>query len=783
MTSGGNRRMRAGRGMTLGARLLIALLAAATIPVLLTSAVHILTNLAALRSEALALQSESARNAADAIDAYLAQFEDQINLALRSRRFQAGVSHGMFLDQLLAFNAGFETLSLMDGTGQEIAKKSRYLLYGPGDLTNRSASPEFAEAVSAGRYLGPISLSQYAEPLVTLSIPIENARGQLEGVLAAEINLKYMWDVVARLETSPGSYAYVVDGDGRLIAHRDSSRVLQGHDLSQLPGVAAALAGRPAAGTYAGLEGERVIGAYQGLRQAGWFVLVEAPARQALSAAYRSTWFGAAAVLVTLVLGAVLGWRLRRVVARPLRDLQRGVEIVGAGDLGHRLEIQSADEIGGLAGTFNALAGELQQTVATLEERVAERTRELEHRAAQLAIAADVGRVAASILELGPLASQVVDLIRERFDLYYAGLFLLDAAGERAVLEAGTGEAGQRMKEADHSLEVGRHSMVGAACAQREARIALDVGEEAVRFDNPLLPATRSEMALPLVAGERVLGALDVQSVVAGAFSEEEVAVLQLVADQVAVAVDNARKFSEEATLLEATNPIFRVGRRLAAAATTDDVVQTIVDAVAETEADGCAVARLGGPGEDGAETTILAYWDRRGASGFPVGVPLAASAAPLALQPVTEFWVVEDILEALDVGEEVGRTLKSSGSRAFVNIPLRAGSRAIGYVNVQRARPGPFSPVSLRLYQTMADQAAAALERTRLLEEAQRRAWREQLLGEVTSRMRETLDVETVLNTAANEIAARLDLAALDIRLGSPVTAAGGERGEEVDR
>jgi GAF domain-containing protein len=405
---------------------------------------------------------------------------------------------------------------------------------------------------------------------------------------------------------------------------------------------------------------------------------------------------------------------------------------------------------------------EVQSLRASLEQQVADRT-------AGLATAVEVGRAAASILQVDTLVTRVVDLVQERFDLYYAGLFLLNAAGDRAVLYAGTGEAGRMMKEAGHSLEVGGQSMVGAACAQRQARIALDVGEERVRFDNPLLPRTRSEMALPLIVGERVLGALDVQSVEPAAFSEQDVAVLQLVADQVAVAVDNAHKFSQEATLLEATNPIFRVGRRLTAAATTKEVVQAIVDAVAETEADGCAVARLTlSPAGDMETTTILGHWDRRGASGFPIGVSLAPSSAPLSLKPATEFWVVEDILQELDLSEAARRALSRSGSRAFANIPLQSGSKAIGYVNVQRARPGPFSAVSLRLYQTLADQAVAALERTRLLEEAQRRAAREQLIGEVAARMRETLDVETVLATAVSEIGRSLGLAALEVRLGT---------------
>jgi GAF domain-containing protein len=405
---------------------------------------------------------------------------------------------------------------------------------------------------------------------------------------------------------------------------------------------------------------------------------------------------------------------------------------------------------------------------ASLEQTVAERT-------ADLRTAIEVGRAAASILDPDVLASEVVDLVRERFDLYYAGLFLVDESDELAVLAAGTGEAGRAMKARSHALEIGGKSMVGSACAQRQARIALDTGDEPVRFDNPLLPETRSEMALPLIVGDRVLGALDVQSIQPSAFAQEDIAILQLVADQVAVAVENARKFSDEAALVEATNPLFRVSRRMTAAMTTAEVVQGIIDAVAETEADGCAVAELTSlPDGEIETTTFLAHWDRWGASRFPTGVPLSRTSSPFPAEMVTEFWVVEDILRDGQMPGGARQFLSQFGGRAFANIPLRAGNRLIGYVSIQRAKPGPFSSVSIRLYETLADQAAVALERVRLFEEAQRRATREQLVARVTARMRETLDIETVLQTAIREIGAALSLPRIEVRLGEEAAGTG---------
>jgi GAF domain-containing protein len=389
--------------------------------------------------------------------------------------------------------------------------------------------------------------------------------------------------------------------------------------------------------------------------------------------------------------------------------------------------VERDDEIGALGQSFDDMASQMEDLIGTLELRVAERTTDLELRAARLETASEVGRAAASVLDLDILVQWVVELVRESFDLYYAGLFLVDELGQFAVLAGGTGEPGRIMKEAGHKLEVDGLSMVGTACGTRSARIALDVGEESVRFDNPLLPETRSEMALPLMVGERVLGALDVQSSESAAFSQEDIVVLQLVADQVAVAIDNAHKFSEEAGLLEATSPVYRVSRRLATAVSTDEIAQVIISAVAETEADGCAVGRLDFSATGRVESAVfLGSWDRTRESGFPVGIPFSAATSPFPLEMVTSFWAVEDIREDSGLRQGSREFLARFPGRAFVNVPLRVGQQVIGFVSIYRDREGPFSPVSVRLYETLGDQAAVSLERARLLDTTRRRAEQE---------------------------------------------------------
>ena len=217
---------------------------------------------------------------------------------------------------------------------------------------------------------------------------------------------------------------------------------------------------------------------------------------------------------------------------------------------------------------------ELQSIRESLERRVTERT-------AQLQANADVGRAASSILDLEQLAHEMVNLIGERFNFYYAAIFVVDASGRWAVLREATGEAGQLLKAQGYKLEVGDQSMVGYATGQRKSRIALDVGADAVRFANPLLPYSRSEMVLPLTVGDRVIGALDVQSTKSAAFDESATTSLQGLADQIAVAINNAQQYQREQARAEQTGRLLQATLELTAqtdrAAMEEQLVQLAV--------------------------------------------------------------------------------------------------------------------------------------------------------------------------------------------------------------
>ncbi len=186
-----------------------------------------------------------------------------------------------------------------------------------------------------------------------------------------------------------------------------------------------------------------------------------------------------------------------------------------------------------------------------LETQVQMHTVDLERRIVQIRTAAEISRSIGTLTDTQTLLDQVVELIRSRFDLYYAGVFLMDRDGEYAILKAGTGEAGEKMIANGHKLSAGSQSMIGWTVANHQARIALDVGLEAVRFDNPYLPLTRSELALPILTGNRVIGALTIQSTKSRAFDQDDITVLQGIADSLGTAIENARLFGEIQANLE----------------------------------------------------------------------------------------------------------------------------------------------------------------------------------------------------------------------------------------
>jgi len=352
-----------------------------------------------------------------------------------------------------------------------------------------------------------------------------------------------------------------------------------------------------------------------------------------------------------------------------------------------------------------------------------------ERRAALLHAGAQVSRSITSILDLDALLRRTVDIICIAFDFYYAGVFLLDETGEWAVLRAGRGEAGAAMVAEAHKLRVGGQSMIGASTGGNKALIALDVGDEPVHFRNRYLPLTRSEMALPLAVGSgaqaRVIGALTVQSVEEAAFSEDDIIALQAMADQLAVAIQNAQLYSENARLLEQATRRARllmaaadVGKGVTSILDLDELLHKMVDIICDAygfyyagvflldEAGEWAVLHAG-RGEAGAALVAEEHKLRVGGRSM-IGAAIAERQARIAL----------------DVGGEAVffKNPHLPMTRSEMALPLVVGAgvqaRVIGAVTVQSEEEAAFSDEDISSLQAMADQLAVALHNAHLLRE-----------------------------------------------------------------
>lgn len=249
--------------------------------------------------------------------------------------------------------------------------------------------------------------------------------------------------------------------------------------------------------------------------------------------------------IVIAVVVALIALGIAQLLSTPITRLTTVARKVTAGDLTSQALVETGDEIGDLAAAFNSMTGRLNEMIGTLGERVTERT-------AQLKAVADIGRATTSIRDLNQLLPLALELVRERFGFYHASIFLLDAAGEFAVLRESTGEAGRQLKARNHKLAVGSRSLVGVATAGRKPVVVQDVTADPTHFKNPLLPDTRAEAVIPLLSGDRLVGALDVQSTTPGSFTDEAVQILQTLADQLSVTIENAESFQRtQASLAE----------------------------------------------------------------------------------------------------------------------------------------------------------------------------------------------------------------------------------------
>lgn len=401
---------------------------------------------------------------------------------------------------------------------------------------------------------------------------------------------------------------------------------------------------------------------------------------------------------VVVVAGAVI---TSQVMVRPINLLIESAERITEGDFSGRVASIAKDEFGTLANAFNLMTAEVRSLISGLEERVAERTRDLERRAAQMETASQVASEAAGIRDLTTLLDRTTHLISEGFGFYHTGIFLIDDTGEYAVLQAANSEGGRRMLARKHRLRVGKVGVVGFTAGMGEPRIAQDVGADVAYYDNPDMPQTSSEMALPMKIRDQVIGVLDVQSKEGSAFSEEDVQVLSTVADQIALAIENTRLLEDSQRSLQEVQKLY--GMQLGQA------------------------------------------WQQRlsqQGSGFTY-----------------------DRVNVSPIDADSPQTQKSPANDHEMNIPISIGSQTLGSINLQRNIDQPaWTEEEEALVAEIINQAALALNNARLVDEIRMRSDQTQLLQEITAAAASTIDRDELLAQTAEKLQTGMDALRCDV-------------------
>lgn len=650
------------------------------------------------------------------------------------------------LERMAAAHPHMYLVSTTDLTGLNLARSDAET---PKDYSNR-------RWFNAARNGVPLSFQTVTgltsgQPALVVSVPLLAADGQVTGVAMFAADLDTITEQVKRGSVPPlagrlGSeslsqqtIAYIVDNTNLLVSHPDPALTAELHDLSAYPPVVALRQGQtgnisfseptpdPAAPSL-GPAGQQWTAHINRLDN-GWAVIVQQPitALQAPINRFQNlAWLTlTVGVAILLILSALT---IRQAVL-PIKGLTETAAAITLGDLDRVARVESDDEIGILARAFNAMTNQLRDLIAGLEQRVATRTRDLQRRLVQLQVTAEVAREANSLRELEPLLNHTARLISERLSFYHTGIFLLDENRAAAVLRAASSPGGQRMLARGHQLKVGQEGIVGYVAAAKEPRIALDVGRDAVFFDNPDLPETRSEVALPLIARDQVIGVIDVQSIQESAFSSEDIEILQILADQVALAIDNTRLLAESQAAVKELQSLY--GRY------------------------------------------IQQSWHERATRGFQAYELTEKGVRPATASPVEPL------------SENGAGPIETLGLSS-VETPIELRGQRLGIMRLNRpASLGPWMPEEKDLINNVTSQVALALENARLLEEVRNRAHQEQLISRIAARAQTSLDLDAIMKLTVQEIGRALNVTQVRVRL-SPgddpdLSGGNGDNGERM--
>jgi signal transduction histidine kinase len=530
------------------AALLVALVGGTLI---INSAIEMYYSYGESRQALIAVQREKAQGAAAVIEQFVREVQGQVGWATGFLPAGSGLEQRRFdLLRLLRQAPAVTEVSYLDADGREQIKVSRLTMDTLASGADLSQEPKFALARANKRYLSEVYFRKESEPYLTLAMA---GTGRSAGVTVAEINLKFILEDISRIHVGRAGVVYVVDNHGLLIAHPDIGVVLRKTDLSRLPQVALALKKLADSNVQVPAVsrdrlGREVLTASAPIGTLNWLVFVDVPLSEALEpvyAALKRTGLVLAGGLLFAVLAGV--WFARRMVV-PIQALATGAARIGGGDLDHRIDIRTGDEVQNLADSFNEMGGRLKESYATLESKVESRTRELSEALEQLRALIDVSQAINSTLELQTLLEAILSNACRLADAGGGAIYTFDDANEEFTLAATHGMSGdliEAVRKAHRRLH-DASPMAQSALKRSPIEISDLASETGYEMRDALLKAdVRALLAVPLLREEQVVGALMIRRRTPGAFGKSIIDLMQSFASQSALAIQNARLFQE----------------------------------------------------------------------------------------------------------------------------------------------------------------------------------------------------------------------------------------------
>jgi signal transduction histidine kinase len=496
-------------------------------------------------------QREVAAGAAFKIERFVQEIHNTLKGATRSREIAPKGLTSDFrfeLEKLLLIAPAVTEALALDENGAIRVQASRLRTVLQEAKKDLSVEPAFQQAKQGKSYFGPVHFVRGSEPYMTIAVPIDRFAGDVIGVLQAEVNLKYIGDVVSAITVGKAGYAYAVTRSGELIAHPDISLVLQRRNVAQLEQIKAAFQSglgvpRQNAIVAQNLQGKKVLASFALIPTLDWAVMLERPVEEAYETLYASMIRTSALLLVGLGMALMASFFVARRVIRPLGTLREGVERIGSGELGYRLDVKTGDEIEALADEFNKMTAQLQESYAGLEQKVEERTRDLTEALEQQTATSKILRViASSPTDIQPVLDAVAESAARLCDATDAQILRVEGDILRLVASYGPLPTSETRPNS-------RQVVSGRAVIDRQTIHVHDIAEAGDDFpetrDRGGQRGVRTLLSTPLLREGAPIGAILIRRTEVRPFSDKQIALLKTFADQAVIAIENVRLFQE----------------------------------------------------------------------------------------------------------------------------------------------------------------------------------------------------------------------------------------------